>query len=124
MLLKLGFLGLGDGRQCILLDQTLQAIAHAGHESRILCYRHWPRNTLLVATIPLWALAIIHAIHDLAECDTIVEVNLYRLALLMVVDEQFAMLVDVRLGIVRGPQRQWIAPKWGIVCDCASSTMV
>ncbi|CAM6073068.1 unnamed protein product [Sphagnum tenellum] len=62
---------------------------------------NWLRSTLLVATVPLWALAVLHAVHDLTECGTLVEVNLYQLALLMVIDEHFAMLVDVQLGIVR-----------------------
>jgi hypothetical protein len=45
--------------------------------------------------VPLWALVVLHVVHDLAECGTIVEVNLYRFALLIVVDERFAMLADV-----------------------------
>ncbi len=101
MLLKLGFLSLGDDRQCILLDRALQVVAHAGHGSCILRYGHWPCSTLLVATIPFRALAVLHAVHDLTECGTIIEVNLCQLVLLMVVDERFAMLVDIRLGIVR-----------------------
>ncbi len=51
--------------------------------------------------VPLWALVVLHVVHDLAECGTIVEVNLYRFALLIVVDERFAMLADVWLGILR-----------------------
>jgi len=101
VLLKLGFVGLGDGQQCILLDRTLQATTHAGHGSCILRYGHWPRSTLLVATIPFRAFVVLHAVHDLVECDTIVEVNFYQLTFLMVVHERFAMLTNVRVGIVR-----------------------
>ncbi len=78
-----------------MLDRTLQAAVHAEHKSRILRYGHWSRNTLFVAMVPLWALVVLHVVHDLAECGTIVEVNLYRFALLIVVDERFAMLADV-----------------------------
>ncbi len=95
MLLKLGLLGLRDSQKCILFDCALHATAHARHGSRILRYEHWPHSTLLVVTVPLRALAVVNVVHDLAECNTIVEVNLYRLALLMVIDECFAMLVDI-----------------------------
>jgi hypothetical protein len=50
--------------------------------------------------VPLWALAILHVVHDLAERGTIVEMNLYQLTLLMVVDKRFAMIANIRLGIV------------------------
>ncbi len=100
MLLKLGFLGLGDGRQCILLDRALQTNAHAGHGSRVLHYEHWLHSTLLIVTVPLRVLTILHVVHDLAKCGTIVEVNLYQLAFLMVVNERFVMLTNIQLGIV------------------------
>jgi hypothetical protein len=62
---------------------------------------------LLVPDIPVRMVAVLHAIHQLAEHVALVEMELGNFTLLVVVDVQIAVLACSRLDVMRA----------GIVCE-------